>query len=136
MERRPKSDPTFEAMGNMDELNACLAVAAEHSDIAANGLSDLLRRIQSLLFDAAALVATPRDNSSQQRIARTEFPHWCTEHLEVEQRQLPSRRITVASCDACRVDFRASMTLTPHWAASAHAGIGVSERSGMRTQTT
>ncbi len=83
METRPKSDPSFEALGNMDELNACLALAVEHSEAAGNGLSEMLLTIQSLIIDASALVATPRDNSSARKINRTEFPTWCTEQLEV-----------------------------------------------------
>ncbi|CAN0506690.1 unnamed protein product, partial [Scytosiphon promiscuus] len=51
METRPKSDPSFEALGNMDELNACLALAAEHSAMAQNGLSEMLMTIQSLIID-------------------------------------------------------------------------------------
>lgn len=83
METRPKSDPAFEALGNMDELNASLALAAEHSAIAGNGLSDMLATIQSLIIDASALVATPRDSSSARKIHRTGFPSWCTDQLEV-----------------------------------------------------
>lgn len=83
METRPKSDPSFEALGNMDELNACLALAVEHSAAAGNGLSEMLLTIQSLIIDASALVATPRDSSSARKINRTEFPTWCTDQLEV-----------------------------------------------------
>lgn len=83
METRPKSDPAFEALGSMDELNASLAIAAEHSALAGNGLSDMLATIQSLLMDASALVATPRDSSSARKISRTGFPTWCTDQLEV-----------------------------------------------------
>lgn len=83
METRPKSDPSFEALGNMDELNASLALAVAHSELAHNGLSEMLVAIQSLIIDASALVATPRDNSSARKINRTGFPTWCTDQLEV-----------------------------------------------------
>ncbi|CAM9455154.1 unnamed protein product, partial [Ectocarpus fasciculatus] len=83
METRPKSDPSFEALGNMDELNASLALAVAHSEIARNGLSEMLVAIQSLIIDASALVATPRDSSSARKINRTGFPTWCTDQLEV-----------------------------------------------------
>lgn len=83
MERRPKSDDTFDALGNMDELNACLALAAEQCAISGNGLSEMLISIQSLIIDASALVATPRDTSSTKKISRTAFPTWCTDQLEV-----------------------------------------------------
>lgn len=69
----------------MDELNACLALAAEHSAVAQNGLSEMLMTIQSLIIDASALVATPRDSSSARKISRTGFPTWCTDQLEVTQ---------------------------------------------------
>lgn len=84
METRPKSDPSFEALGNMDELNACLAIAVEHSSLAGNGLAEMLLTIQSLIIDASALVATPRDSSSARKINRTGFPTWCTDQLEVK----------------------------------------------------
>lgn len=84
METRPKSDPAFEALGNMDELNASLALAAEHSALADNGLYEIIVTIQSLIIDASALVATPRDSSSARKISRTGFPMWCTEQLEVQ----------------------------------------------------
>ncbi|CAB1121544.1 unnamed protein product [Ectocarpus sp. CCAP 1310/34] len=83
METRPKSDPSFEALGNMDELNASLALAVAHSELARNGLSEMLVAIQSLIIDASALVATPRDKSSARKINRTGFPAWCTDQLEV-----------------------------------------------------
>lgn len=84
METRPKSDPAFEALGNMDELNASLALAAEHSALAENGLYEVIVTIQSLIIDASALIATPRDSSSTRKINRTGFPTWCTEQLEVQ----------------------------------------------------
>eukprot|EP00903_Cladosiphon_okamuranus_P006560 g6408.t1 len=91
METRPKSDPSFEALGNMDELNASLALAVEHSVAAGNGLSEMLLTIQSLIIDASALVATPRDSSSSRKISRTGFPTWCTDQLEACIDELDSR---------------------------------------------
>ncbi|CAN0423203.1 unnamed protein product, partial [Laminaria digitata] len=91
METRPKSDPSFEALGNMDELNACLAIAVEHSALAGNGLSEMLLTIQSLIIDASALVATPRDSSSARKINRTGFPTWCTDQLEACIDELDAR---------------------------------------------
>ncbi|CAN0127342.1 unnamed protein product [Ectocarpus sp. 6 AP-2014] len=91
METRPKSDPSFEALGNMDELNASLALAVAHSELACNGLSEMLVAIQSLIIDASALVATPRDNSSARKISRTGFPTWCTDQLEACIDELDAR---------------------------------------------
>lgn len=39
LERRPKTDPVFEALGNVDELNASIGVARLHCRQA--GLGDL-----------------------------------------------------------------------------------------------
>ncbi|CAM9825750.1 unnamed protein product [Ectocarpus sp. 12 AP-2014] len=91
MDTRPKSDPSFEALGNMDELNASLALAVAHSELARNGLSEMLVAIQSLIIDASALVATPRDSSSARKINRTGFPTWCTDQLEACIDELDAR---------------------------------------------
>lgn len=98
METRPKNDASFDALGNMDELNACLALAAEHSSIAKNGLSEMLLTIQSLIIDASALVATPRDSSSARKISRTGFPTWCTDHLEASRVGMASPLLVVFCC--------------------------------------
>ncbi|CAM9762157.1 unnamed protein product [Pylaiella littoralis] len=91
METRPKSDASFEALGNMDELNACLGLAAEHSSLAENGLTEMLQTVQSRIIDASALVATPRDSSSARKISRTGFPAWCTDQLEACIDELDAR---------------------------------------------
>ena len=57
-ERRLKSDPRFEAIGAIDELNATVGLAR----VAAEGeLNDLLSRVQNDLFDLGADIATPDD---------------------------------------------------------------------------
>lgn len=63
-----KDDLRVQAYGAVDELNAVLgmcAAATEHAD-----LRDFVRRIQALLFDLGAALATP---DPQQR-ARSGFP--------------------------------------------------------------
>src|SRR5512144_800075 len=63
--RAPKDSPRIEAFGTVDELNAALGVvrafnAAELDRApACRALDDLLRRIQSELFDLGAQLATP-----------------------------------------------------------------------------
>jgi cob(I)alamin adenosyltransferase len=56
-ERVHKDALRVEAYGEVDELNACLGVAAAASDHA--DLAGLLARIQSTLFDVGASLATP-----------------------------------------------------------------------------
>jgi Cobalamin adenosyltransferase len=46
-ERRPKTDPTFEALGHQDELNAVVGIAREYCELAHNGLEEPLAEIQS-----------------------------------------------------------------------------------------
>jgi cob(I)alamin adenosyltransferase len=55
--RRPKSDPIFTALGDVDELNSVLgvAIAALHDD----AITGLLSMVQSRLFDLGGALATP-----------------------------------------------------------------------------
>jgi cob(I)alamin adenosyltransferase len=55
-DRRRKDDPRFEAIGAVDEVNACLGMVRLHT----SGLmDDMLLRIQNDLFDLGADLATP-----------------------------------------------------------------------------
>eukprot|EP01090_Pellita_catalonica_P018619 TRINITY_DN6071_c0_g1_i1.p1 TRINITY_DN6071_c0_g1~~TRINITY_DN6071_c0_g1_i1.p1 ORF type:complete len:224 (-),score=32.88 TRINITY_DN6071_c0_g1_i1:159-830(-) len=73
-ERRPKDDPTFDALGATDELNSSLGIAKEFCSDTNNGLTDYLSQIQCTLLDLGANVATPQQSSSDARIQRTAFP--------------------------------------------------------------
>lgn len=82
-ERRIKSDPTFEALGNNDELNAVLGIAREYCSHTNNGLGEMILEIQSRLFDVGAAIATPVNvSSSEQKLAYTRFPAVHTLTLE------------------------------------------------------
>lgn len=57
---------------SQDELNAAIGIAREHCALNANGLDDMLKEIQSRLFDLGAAVATPVQTSSIRKKAYTE----------------------------------------------------------------
>ena len=68
-ERRQKTDPIFEALGTVDELNSFIGLAAscisqnsaKHAAIAAS-----LEQIQRHLLDAGSVIATPDKAMAQQ----------------------------------------------------------------------
>lgn len=82
-ERRSKTDPVFEALGEQDELCAAIGIAREYCAIGRNNLSPMLIEIQSRLFDLGAAVATPRNTSSVDKIVYTAFNPKHTEQLEL-----------------------------------------------------
>jgi cob(I)alamin adenosyltransferase len=55
-----------------DELNAVIGIAREHCALTENGLEEMLKEIQSRLFDLGAAVATPVQTSSSRKKAYTE----------------------------------------------------------------
>ena len=67
-ERRPKTDPVFEALGDVDELNSQIGLAREHCDADANGISAYLDEIQSRLLDVGSHIATPLSSANQQKL--------------------------------------------------------------------
>ena len=83
-ERRSKSDACFEALGDVDELNAYLGLVRSHCTSDADNneilLVDQLIEIQSRLFDVGANLATPRATSSTSKVIKTSFE---LIHLEV-----------------------------------------------------
>jgi len=81
-ERRSKTDPVFEALGEQDELCAAIGIAREYCAIGKNNISPMLIEIQSRLFDLGAAVATPRNTSSADKIVYTAFNSQHTEQLE------------------------------------------------------
>ena len=73
LERRSKSDPIFEALGDTDELNACIGVAREYCMASNNGLNEKLMEIQSRLMDIGSAIATPLSSSKKTKTERVEF---------------------------------------------------------------
>eukprot|EP01041_Mallomonas_annulata_P005789 gene5789-11691_t len=81
-ERRPKTDVVFEALGHQDELNACLGIAREYSELHGIGLETMIAEIQSRLFDLGAAIATPVQTSSEEKKLYTEFSSEFTNQME------------------------------------------------------
>ena len=66
-ERRSKSDPRFEAIGTVDELNAQIGMARLHENSLGVEIGTILARIQNDLFDLGADLATPATDKPAQR---------------------------------------------------------------------
>lgn len=74
-QRVAKNHPRVEAYGAVDELNACLGLAAAWCDDAA--LVGRLRDIQARLFDLGADLATPPSTRAGAWVGRTQL-EWST----------------------------------------------------------
>lgn len=91
-QRKPKTDPVFAALGDVDELNACIGLAAAQVSgpaaarsagaNGAGGLPEQLAEIQSRLLDVGSAVATPRDASSDRKVSKTQFDENAVASLE------------------------------------------------------
>jgi cob(I)alamin adenosyltransferase len=66
-QRRPKSDPRFEAIGTIDELNSMIGIARLHAKALGAELTASLGRIQNDLFDLGADLATLDDGDKPAR---------------------------------------------------------------------
>lgn len=73
-ERKSKDELYFQALGDVDELNANIGLAREHCDLEGVGIELQLVEIQSRLLDAGSAVATPQRASSPEKILRSSFP--------------------------------------------------------------
>jgi cob(I)alamin adenosyltransferase len=90
--RVPKHDPRVDAYGTVDECNAAVGLACAHllhddgdrgADAAGvHKLHSRLTALQHKLFDLGAHLATPRDNSSKDKLAKTAFPAKAADDLE------------------------------------------------------
>lgn len=115
-ERRSKSDQTFRALGDQDELNAIIGVAREYSNASNNGLEDQLIEIQCRLFDLGAAVATPIDNSSSTKLTLTKFDESNTKILEkwideLDAQLPPLKNFVIPSGGLCSVHFQLARTV-------------------------
>jgi cob(I)alamin adenosyltransferase len=75
-ERRAKNDDVFEALGNVDELNASIGVCFEYSVLANHEtISNHLNSIQSTLLDLGSHIATPKTSeaSDEKHLTRAKF---------------------------------------------------------------
>lgn len=81
-ERRMKSDEVFEVLGDLDELESNIGFAIEFSTEKHSKLVEYLRKCQDILFDVNASIATPRDQSNQRVLKKTEFSGCFTTQLE------------------------------------------------------
>ncbi|SAL98855.1 hypothetical protein [Absidia glauca] len=83
-ERRNKDDLIFEALGTTDELSCNIGLAMEYLEDDAF-LKERLEKIQCLLQDIGSNIATPRDRSNANKLARTTFDPHGKLVLELEQ---------------------------------------------------
>ena len=81
-ERRQKDDVFFQALGDVDELNACIGLSREHCAAHGVGIEAQLAEIQSRLLDAGSAIATPARSSRPEQLARAAFPSHITGSLE------------------------------------------------------
>jgi cob(I)alamin adenosyltransferase len=82
LQRKPKDDVIFDALGTVDEVNAAIGLAREYCEQVKNELEPKLEVIQSRLLDIGSCVATPIDTSSEQKLSRVHFDQSHVEKLE------------------------------------------------------
>ncbi|KAK8813158.1 hypothetical protein WA158_002750 [Blastocystis sp. Blastoise] len=81
-ERREKTHPIFEALGDIDELGSFLGLSVEFATENEKILVDRIRTVQNILFDVCAAIATPRDTSKERTIKKTAFSNTHVKQLE------------------------------------------------------
>lgn len=83
-QRVPKSDPTIDALGTVDECNCAIGVAVSllPSTPTFNHVQQQLCQIQHALFDLGAALATPRTRATHSKIDKTRFDYEEIETLE------------------------------------------------------
>lgn len=80
--RLPKSDDHFQALGSLDELNSFIGLAREYLDDRCQDVDSMLEKVQCILFDVCASVATPLTTSRKAAIEKTKFDPNNTQRLE------------------------------------------------------
>lgn len=83
-QRIPKSNPTVEAIGTVDECNCAIgsAVSMMQGVPELRKVLEQLQIVQHALFDVGAALATPRTHAASTKLDRTRFDHEETLMLE------------------------------------------------------
>ena len=102
--RVPQSDARLDAMGDVDEANSLIGVAATHAD---GDTLTLLRRVQNDLFDLGADIATPSGIEGALRIVQPQIDRLEGE-IEILDRlaDRAQRRVRGAARDAAHREAR------------------------------
>ncbi|XP_042333265.1 corrinoid adenosyltransferase isoform X2 [Sceloporus undulatus] len=72
-ERRPKDDQVFDALGTLDELSSAVGLSAEFGSEGGHSFVEELHKVQRMLQDAGANVATPVSSARESHLKRTWF---------------------------------------------------------------
>ncbi|KAH0625660.1 hypothetical protein JD844_015254 [Phrynosoma platyrhinos] len=72
-ERRPKDDQIFDALGTLDELSSAVGLSAEFGSEGGHSFVEELHKVQRMLQDAGANVATPISSAREAHLKRTWF---------------------------------------------------------------
>ncbi|XP_046650051.1 uncharacterized protein LOC124341140 isoform X2 [Daphnia pulicaria] len=81
-ERRAKDDNIFQALGAVDELASCIGLAREFGLENGHPYTDHLQRIQCILQDVNACIATPYSSAREAHLKKTEFDSGHVEEVE------------------------------------------------------
>lgn len=82
-QRRRKDDDTFEALGDVDEVNSALGFAHEYcSQASISPTVEQIEEIQSRLLDVGSAIATPLNSGSASKVARVKFDAKAVDTLE------------------------------------------------------
>ncbi|KYO39649.1 cob(I)yrinic acid a,c-diamide adenosyltransferase, mitochondrial [Alligator mississippiensis] len=82
-ERRSKDDQVFEALGTTDELSSAIGLASELSSESGHIFAEQLHKVQCMLQDVGANIATPISSAREAHLKRTSFTEKPV--LELEQ---------------------------------------------------
>uniref|UniRef100_A0A7M4FET2 Corrinoid adenosyltransferase MMAB n=2 Tax=Crocodylus porosus TaxID=8502 RepID=A0A7M4FET2_CROPO len=82
-ERRSKDDQVFEALGTTDELSSAIGLASELSSESGHTFAEQLHKVQCMLQDVGANIATPISSAREAHLKRTSFTEKPV--LELEQ---------------------------------------------------
>lgn len=86
--RAAKESPTFSVLGDIDELNAHLGLAAFRCKEAGNGLEEDLAFIQCRCLDMGASVATPRSPDADEETRKQRLTHFGSEHVKYIEKRI------------------------------------------------